>query len=1196
MATVALLVLWHLNGQYDGFALLTSNHYSWTYGPTAILVLIVAIWRQIDQYCKVLTPWTTLRRENAQADDSVSLDYVSPLQVLSLWSSFKNGHYVVSITVLSFLLLKLITLASTGLFFTDQRVLTASDVAFTTTTDFDGSAFNATSYLGVANPSYFYTAYADMVKGLADIEGTQGHLVYQVISPPPSAVSLNATMTAIVDVFVPSFNCGKAVVSANLQPANSTDQDPEDTLNLHSPACELLAGALPIYALNPALYECPKRQLSGLMQRVDCSGRNSTTLSGNWQLLTMTDMRYEQTVAKAPEDTLDGDFEASTWSTSIANITAIVCRPSYAIVRQSLTYDLSESPPTITVGDINDPRPRSLDGFRDEDLAQLFSSAYVDAALMFGNKADQPTAEEYPDTLFQTMAQVSGGNYEALLDQDIMIRAAEKVFGHVAAQIAAEVLVQSRTRSVAGEMSFPEERLYMRPFAVWMLAGGFSILIILSLFVFFGRPIKIVSRDPDHVTSMAWLLSRSPAFENLLMSCLSHGQPSLDRMLQEYEYSGALNADGILVSRVVVQAQPIDATTKRSTESTNDWWRPLFLQLPMVILSLVLPCILIAILEVLHRLSSRAGGIAILAGSGSLSTALSTRFMPALTLLLVATSFNALDFNIAVLAPYHALKTRSKGTKSSNCGPLLGKIPVAALWTALRNRYNSAFLSGLAALLGSLLTIVGSGLLTVEEVAMSAAAGSSFRMLDSFDQTWTNSVLNDNGAAVVSSLIEAANLSYPPNTYEDVAFPRLQLSDGYSGSVANTTLLNTNIPALRASLRCESLNSTQYNVTASFNSHILSSSIFVQAAYSLPPHCLLGGPGGNLSTLKFEYSFQLPSSTNASFMAKMLDLHVGPFSGPFADSSDEISPYTQPDNPVGCPSLGFIYGFANVNNIGRNTIATMVCYQVLEELQVNTTLATRDLTVPTSNPPIVGPDPFDDPLLTSTEARNITKNALSYRIQVHTDQSLSLFNQTQYSSSSIVGPAIVDNFFQAVFFGRTPLPQDAMRDSSAMSRQSVRTAIQAFYRRYMAQAISANMRVSLAPSTAAASASPNDLRATVLNIRTPVLRQNELSKIILQVLLGIMFLCGLTAVLLNPIKNVVPYNPCTIAGSAALLAGSRLVREAAKEYETLSVKDSEDLRLRLGWWESDDDVVADGDSGQEACGRRYGIDELNKIG
>jgi hypothetical protein len=75
---IALVLLWHYSSDSGGFALITSNHYSWTYGPTAILVVIVSLWRQVGFLCKALTPWDELRNGDATAAKSLLLDYISP--------------------------------------------------------------------------------------------------------------------------------------------------------------------------------------------------------------------------------------------------------------------------------------------------------------------------------------------------------------------------------------------------------------------------------------------------------------------------------------------------------------------------------------------------------------------------------------------------------------------------------------------------------------------------------------------------------------------------------------------------------------------------------------------------------------------------------------------------------------------------------------------------------------------------------------------------------------------------------------------------------------------------------------------------------------------------------------------------------------------------------------------------------------
>src|ERR1700743_3837966 len=109
----ALVLLLYLARRDDGLLLHTTNHFSWTYGPTAVLTIFVALWRQIDYFCKALTPWQEVRQGYADPRKSVLLDYKSKLQVVSLYTAAKNGHMAVVMTILGFIILKLVTLAST---------------------------------------------------------------------------------------------------------------------------------------------------------------------------------------------------------------------------------------------------------------------------------------------------------------------------------------------------------------------------------------------------------------------------------------------------------------------------------------------------------------------------------------------------------------------------------------------------------------------------------------------------------------------------------------------------------------------------------------------------------------------------------------------------------------------------------------------------------------------------------------------------------------------------------------------------------------------------------------------------------------------------------------------------------------------------------------------------------------------------
>lgn len=112
-----LIALKCVSDSKDGFPLnFSSSEYSWTYGPTAVLIIVLSFWRRVDYYYKAAQPWRELQSGPVLGSRSLLLDYVSPFQLQSVCRAFKFRHYRVFATIISFFLLKSIILVSTTLF------------------------------------------------------------------------------------------------------------------------------------------------------------------------------------------------------------------------------------------------------------------------------------------------------------------------------------------------------------------------------------------------------------------------------------------------------------------------------------------------------------------------------------------------------------------------------------------------------------------------------------------------------------------------------------------------------------------------------------------------------------------------------------------------------------------------------------------------------------------------------------------------------------------------------------------------------------------------------------------------------------------------------------------------------------------------------------------------------------------------
>ncbi|KAI1609894.1 hypothetical protein EDD36DRAFT_59360 [Exophiala viscosa] len=1200
LAIAILLLLGFLSRKDDGLTLYTTNHFSWTYGPTAVLTMFVAAWRQVDFCCKTLKPWAVLRRGNASAAQSMLLDYTSSLQAVSFYRAVRNKHVIVVTTITGFLVLKLITLASTGLFFPDTVFLSPQQVSLSKATKLDGSLYNSTENQGLFDASIAYTAFAVMAKGLGHANGTANNLVYENTQFDANSGPPGATIVTTVNALIPNFQCQSAPVSVRLQSANNTEPHPEDTLELLFPECTLRNGGngTSVYALNPRNTVCPERQLSPLLQQIDCVNQTSSAASENWQLLTLADFRYQQKFTNTTDVILGDSIQATSWSTGVQQVTGIACLAGFSMQKVQLSYNFRTEPPTISTEILPGENNTQLGTFSGYDLGVLTTSALTASADMFGNLIDNQAALEYPNTLFKMMAAISGGTYEDLLDESTMVLAAQKVLQQIAIQAVAKNLVSNDNSDVTGSLVESEERLSINNVSLWLMLSGSFVIAVLTCIVLLYRPRDAYPRNPDAIGSIARLVTESCNLRDVLSNIGQGGDSGLKRRLQcsTFGIQSEVDAGGYETMKVKVSAPALaedreDMDHQHQIQKRQEWWSPLTIKRWMLAITLLLPAVSLVLLEILQRQSDGRKGFTAVSGSSAASLTVYTRFVPALWMLLVATLVNSFDFNITVLAPFNALWSTSSNQQAKGMPiSMLGLPPPLALWKSLRNQFWGAFFSGVAAMLGSILTIIVSGLYTIQSLSLSQNV--SMNRLDQFNTTWLNSVLNDSSAAVVSSLTESLGLDYPQFTYDELALPKLQMADTqYSVNTSSQTqqLLQIQLPVLRSDLSCVQLAPEAMNVTARFEPEILTASAFVSATAGLPANCPYGGGNGNSTSIQFDWTFTLRG--NSSFVGKLIDLHVGPFDAVFASSAGELEPNTQPDNPPDCPSLAFIYGHAVANDPSQTSITTLMCYQYIDQLATNVTFTWPDLAIPTQSAPLV-----NDSSAKRLSSSSAGQTAFQFRLQLHMDDEFSSFNQSAANTTTTDGSdPPLDNFFQGVLFGRTPVDPSLLAGNSSSDVSQVYSGIRGLYRRYMAQAISGNMRVPLAQTS---SEDTSKVTGTLLNAQLqPRIVQNRTAKIILQVLLGLIFILTALAVWLTKLHEILPFNPCCIAGMAALFARSRMCDlddPVGREIMENHGQGFSDRRwsFKLGWWD------VHGEVGDGPLEKWYGIDagKLGEVG
>ncbi|KAK0654619.1 hypothetical protein DIS24_g5134 [Lasiodiplodia hormozganensis] len=574
------------------------------------------------------------------------------------------------------------------------------------------------------------------------------------------------------------------------------------------------------------------------------------------------------------------------------------------------------------------------------------------------------------------------------------------------------------------------------------------------------------------------------------------------------------------------------------------------------------------------------------------------------------------------MSPFSRLKTGNALAQSTIEFNIVGKLLPHAILVSARKAHFHHVLSGIALFVAGFLTTITSGLYTVTSVSVSETV--TLSQVDSFDFSQSSLFIDDRNAAAITSILEYTNLSYPAWTYGDLVFNKLDTPVGVRGDGT----INLNTPAYRARLDCtpyiiptKEIKVDEWSPSYDWSSYSLDTNVSVR--------CVLIPT--NQTTVLWRQQYQFPFNRSSFYSGKAtfflweaspkVDVYGN---GGFESQSDAgfsgMRDHSAGD--LGCPTFGFTVASSAVtpgrssNNSTLHTRATAVmCTQHLEQVTVNVTLRAADLSIDSTKYPPV-PDEMTrkrlrNPATNGSEVWEWLPNNLLNRLvdlsptpQLQHSDSRDRDFVNRYHQELIIG---LDGFVKTLVDGKAGVPIDSLlgeENQGALIKAGSR-----LYSEYMAQAISNNMRNSSSSNNTVGGASkeydgdfdgtstsPPTFQGTFTHAPGSRwrLRQNRGPAITLEVLL---FLLAAIALLLAFVgwdrADVLPHNPCSIAGTASLLAGSEVcsrkyVPEGAEWWSDKQRRDAglwERCRLRMGWHGDDGDYPA----GQNGEGRRFGV-------
>ena len=585
---LSMILVWQLAVKQKDLALrLSTNHYAWTYGPTAIFVVVVGLWRQTDYFCKTTQAWQDMSKGLTPAHRSMLLDYMWPLLPTTIGVAFRNRHFAVVTSTFAFLVLKIITVVSTTLLVSLPTPITRPfaiewNNAFSDATVWPSLLSTYLSY-GEVDPTHAPViqydhlpaygnltstpvfSYLGVLNGQGSNEiGVQDSLAFSTFDNPDSDTT-TTSIAAMADVFEPQIVCEEAQVTprATVSGANpvilelTSETCSVGHMNLVNAAGDLVNQTFIYFqslCLDDNSLNCqwePDVSLYYRLQRVNCNDKGTRTggitasdpspvpltpnTTTDYRLLLMTATRSKRAVSSRD---LTANLSAQVDSA------ALICRIGYDISLRAIRKDMSTQRYELEVARYG--RRRKLGKLTDLSFAELVFGTLYESFDIFGEDPAKQQVQyiaSYPT--FKLMGKAIGdeGSFEQFLNATTMRIAAKRVFGGIAAHIAQQKLSVPGTIPGTGIATFEEHRLHVRIAALWIMVSAFILLTGCSILVMLTILRDVLPGDPSFIGTHCDILASSGSMQRLLRDCGSSRSSQIRAKLRHKSFQTFFGSD-----------------------------------------------------------------------------------------------------------------------------------------------------------------------------------------------------------------------------------------------------------------------------------------------------------------------------------------------------------------------------------------------------------------------------------------------------------------------------------------------------------------------------------------------------------------------------------------------------------------------------------------------------------------------------
>lgn len=490
----------------------------------------------------------------------------------------------------------------------------------------------------------------------------------------------------------------------------------------------------------------------------------------------------------------------------------LVCKPQYSIVPGTLVID-----DTGVLLANNSLPPSSTEPTR------LLTShkKFLDTFLRSASYADFTISEErdwnffdrtmdYRDEFLTVLAAfVDPKDMTSLFPSDVLLSQSERLYSMASAQLAKEHLMMTSSNEATGTVFTDDQRLRIRGLSLYLMDAILALLIIISTVICFVAPRNNTSHDPGCLGGLALVLAESPSLRAPLSGHGITGIPGLRSLLAGYRALSTLKMhEGRPEFQILLFPNDSGDTSSPTDGSPGkqklSWWQPLSVSPVTKICVTLFLLLLVATLESVYQASEHRDGLADIGPDGYVHYTWS--YIPALTMFTAALLVGMIGESSKTFFPYHELRRKFSYTTQQMFSNHLTKVTVHSIYSSVASREFAILATGISMLLTPFLTIVVSGLYSLETIQ--ASQDVTLGYVNTFNLSQLPEIQTESSYTL--SLILRSNLSYPTWTHGEFAFPEVSLktiqSTGEDISSTHRTFNDSSVqlvvPAIRASLPC----------------------------------------------------------------------------------------------------------------------------------------------------------------------------------------------------------------------------------------------------------------------------------------------------------------------------------------------------------------------------------------------------------